>query len=111
MRNLVMTSKNASVSRNAVTSRSAQIPEYSAPLIKIKAKVTQEKISYLMDSFICTEIKPQKNGFINVTFNAPDSPWLCDILLSFGAQIKIVSPAKLKSKIAEMAGKISDLYK
>ena len=111
MRNLVMTSKNASVSRNAVTSRSAQIPEYSAPLIKIKAKVTQEKISYLMDSFICTEIKPQKNGFINVTFNAPDSPWLCDILLSFGAQIIIVSPAKLKSKIAEMAGKISDLYK
>ena len=111
MRNLVMTSKNASVSRNAVTSRSAQIPEYSAPLIKIKAKVTQEKISYLMDSFICTEIKPQKNGFINVTFNAPDSPWLCEILLSFGAQIIIVSPAKLKSKIAEMAGKISDLYK
>ena len=111
MRNLVMTSKNASVSRNAVTSRSAQIPEYSAPLIKIKAKVTQEKISYLMDSFICTEIKPQKNGFINVTFNAPDSLWLCDILLSFGAQIKILSPAKLKNKIAEMAGKISDLYK
>ena len=111
MRNLVMTSKNASVSRNIVTSRSAQIPEYSAPLIKIKAKVTQEKISYLMDSFICTEIKPQKNGFVNVTFTAPDSPWLCDILLSFGAQIKIVSPAKLKSKIAEMAGKISDLYK
>lgn len=111
MRNLVMSSKNASVSRNTVTFRSAQIPEYSAPLIKIKAKVTQEKISYLMDSFICTEIKPQKKGFINVTFNAPDSPWLCDILLSFGAQIIIVSPAKLKSKIAEMAGKISDLYK
>ena len=111
MRNLVMTSKNASVSRNTFTSRSAQIPEYSAPLIKIKAKVTQEKISYLMDSFICTEIKPQKNGFINVTFTAPDSPWLCDILLSFGAQIIIVSPAKLKSKIAEMVGKISDLYK
>ena len=111
MRNLVMTSKNASVSRNAVTSRSAQIPEYSAPLIKIKAKVTQEKISYLMDSFICTEIKPQKNGFVNVTFTAPDSSWLCEILLSFGAQIKIVSPAKLKNKIVEMAGKISDLYK
>ena len=111
MRNLVMTSKNASVSRNAVTSRSAQIPEYSAPLIKIKAKVTQEKISYLMDSFSCTEIKPQKNGFVNVTFTAPDSPWLCEILLSFGAQIKILSPAKLKNKIVEMAGKISDLYK
>ena len=111
MRNLVMTSKNASVSRNAVTSRSAQIPEYSAPLIKIKAKITQEKISYLMDSFICTEIKAQKNGYVNVIFTAPDTPWLYEILLSFGAQIKILSPSKLKYKIAETAEMISDLYK
>ena len=111
MRNLVMTSKNASITRNATDSKMIQTSEYSAPLIQIKAKITQEKVSYLMDSFICTEIKSQKNGFVNVTFTAPDSPWLCEILLSFGAQIKILSPTKLKNKIAETAGRISDLYK
>ena len=111
MRNLVMTSKNANIERSAYPQRGVGTPEYSAPLIQIKAKITKEKISYLMDSFICSEIKAQKNGFINVTFSAPDTPWLCEILLSFGSQIKITSPAKMKNKIAEMAGNISELYK
>ena len=110
MRNLVMTSKNANVTRNQGIEESAQTSEYSAPLIQIKAKITKEKISYLMDSFICSEIKPQKNGYVNVTFMAPDTPWLCEIFLSFGAQIKIVSPVKIKNTIAEMAEKITELY-
>lgn len=111
MRNLMMTSKEANISINIADSKPAQTPEFSAPLIQIKAKITQEKVSYLMDSFICSEIKAQKNGWVNVTFTAPDTPWLCEILLSFGAQIKIQSPARLKNKIAEMAKKISELYK
>lgn len=110
IRNLVTTSKNANLTRKAAESVPLNAPEFSAPLIQIKAKITQEKISYLMDSFICSEIKPQKNGYINVTFTAPDSPWLCEILLSFGPQIKIISPAQVKNKIAEMAKKVSDLY-
>lgn len=110
IRNLVTTSKNANLTRKAAESVPLNAPEFSAPLIQIKAKITQEKISYLMDSFICSEIKPQKNGYINVTFTAPDSPWLCEILLSFGPQIKIISPAQVKNKIAEMAKKLSDLY-
>lgn len=111
MRNLVMTSRNANISRSVNPQRTAGTPEYSAPLIQIKAKITKEKISYLMDSFICSQIKVQKNGFVNVTFTAPDTPWLCEILLSFGAQIKITSPTRVKNKIAEMAGNISELYK
>ena len=107
----MMTSKSANITRSVAVSEPAQIPEYSAPLIQIKAKITKEKVSYLMDSFICSEIKAQKNGLVNVTFTAPDTPWLCEILLSFGAQIKIQSSARLKNKIAEMAAKISELYK
>ena len=111
MRNLALTSKSANITRNIAVSEPAKTPEFSAPLIQIKAKITQEKISYLMDSFICSEINPQKNGFVNVTFTAPDTPWLCEILLSFGPQIKIISPAKVKNKIAEMAGEIIEMYK
>ena len=111
MRNLVMTSKEANISINIAASKPAQTPEYSAPLIQIKAKITQEKVSYLMDSFICSEIKAQKNGWVNVSFTAPDTPWLCEILLSFGPQIKIQTPARLKNKIAQMTEKISELYK
>lgn len=73
MQNLTMTFKNANISSNMMSSNPAQMPEYSAPLIQIKAKVTQKKISYLMDSFICSEIKAQKNDWVNVTFTAPDT--------------------------------------
>ena len=111
MRNLIMTSKEANISIYITDSKPAQTPEYSAPLIQIKAKITKEKVSYLMDSFICSEIKAQKNGLVNVTFTAPDTPWLCEILLSFGPQIKIQSPARLKNKIAEMAEKVLEIYK
>ena len=111
MRNLVLTSKSANITRSVAVAKPAQLPEYSAPLIQIKTKITEEKLSYLMDSFICSEIKAPKNGWVNVTFTAPDTPWLCEILLSFGPQLKITSPARLKNKIAEMAAKISELYK
>lgn len=111
MRNLVLTSKSANITRSVAVAETAQLPEYSAPLIQIKAKITEEKLSYLMDSFICSEIKAPKNGWVNVTFTAPDTPWLYEILLSFGPQIKIQSPARLKNKIAETAAKISELYK
>ena len=107
----MMTSKSANINRSVAVAEPAQLPEYSAPLIQIKAKITQEKVSYLMDSFICSEIIALKNGWVNVTFTAPDTPWLCEILLSFGVQIKIQSPARLKNKIAETAVKISELYK
>lgn len=111
MRNLIMTSKNATVTKNSAATKLAQAPEYFAPLIQVKAKITKEKVSYLMDSFICSEIKPQKNGSINVTFTAPDTPWLCQILLSFGSQIKILSPVRIKKTISEMSEKIFKLYK
>lgn len=111
MRNLVLTSKSANITRSVAVAEPAQLPEYSAPLIQIKAKITEEKLSYLMDSFICSEIKAPKNGWVNVTFTAPDTPWLCEILLSFGPQLKITSPARLKNEIAEMVAKISELYK
>lgn len=111
MRNLVLTSKSASITRSVAVAEPAQLPEYSATLIQIKAKITQEKLSYLMDSFICSEIKAPKNGWVNVTFTAPDTPWLCEILLSFGPQLKITNPSRLKNKVAEMAAKISELYK
>ena len=110
MRNLVLTSKSANITRRVAVAEPAQLPEYSAPLIQIKAKITEEKLSYLMDSFVCSEIKAKKKGWVNVTFTTPDTPWLCEILLSFGAQIKIQSPVRLKNKIAEMAKKISELY-
>ena len=50
MRNLKMSSKDANISINIAASRPARPPEYSAPLMQIKAKITQEKLGCEIDT-------------------------------------------------------------
>ena len=80
------------------------------PLIKIKATVSNEKIPILLDAFVCSELKIHRDKSASVTFTAPDSPWLCETLLSFGPSLKIISPFKIKKQIASLAEETSKLY-
>ena len=81
------------------------------PLIEIKAKVSAEKISYLMDSFICSEVSPHKDGTVTATFTVPEVDWLYEILLSFGPDMKIVSPKAVREKVVALAKGVVKLYK
>lgn len=82
-----------------------------AKMIKIKAKVAAQKISYLMDAFVCQEVKANKDKSADVVFCAPDVPWICEYLLSFGPDLKILSPARIKEQVAQLAKKVSLIYK
>ncbi|MCR4735326.1 MAG: YafY family transcriptional regulator [Treponema sp.] len=81
------------------------------PLVQIKARVSKEKISYLLDSFICSQLDTHKDGSVTATFTAPESPWLCELLLGFGPQIKIISPKKIKKQIIELSSAVLKIYK
>ncbi|MCR4939282.1 MAG: WYL domain-containing protein [Treponemataceae bacterium] len=83
----------------------------SFPLLKIKARVAKEKIPYLLDSFICSQLVTHKDGSLTATFTAPESPWLCELLLGFGPQIKILSPKKIRETIIELSKSVTNLYK
>ena len=80
-------------------------------LIKIKAKISAEKAFYLLDSFACTETKTEKDGSLSVTFNAPDSDWLIGNLLGYGADLKIISPKKIRDEVIKQAIDVTELYK
>lgn len=110
MRNLIITSKKANQVRPDLT-QPDQIPDYSFPLIEIRARVSKERLSYLMDSYICSSITPLENDFVELTFTAPDAPWLYEMLLGLGPQIKILGPNKIKDKIIEAANALVKLYK
>ena len=87
------------------------IVEKALPLIQIKANISADKAFYLLDSFACSEPKSEKDGTLTVTFTAPDADWLTGTLLSFGDDLKIISPKKIRDKVIQTAEKISDLYK
>ncbi len=113
MRNISMTSRAASITRQTIpntSSSSSQQENYKTPLIQIKAKVSSHKISYLLDTFICSEVLTHKDGSITATFTAPDVDWLIEMLLSFGPDLKILSPKSVRDKILTLAKEVLKTY-
>lgn len=109
MRNVRQTSR-------AVTAvpkeKSAPYPASPNPqMIKVKATVAAQKISFLLDAFVCQEMKVRKDKSASVVFTAPDEPWLCDFLLSFGPDLKVLSPESIKKKILSLAKETAKVYK
>lgn len=113
MRNISMTSRTATITRQTIpntSSSSSQQENYKTPLIQIKAKVSIHKISYLLDTFICSEVLTHKDGSITATFTAPDVDWLIEMLLSFGPDLKILSPKSVRDKILTLAKEVLKTY-
>ena len=79
-------------------------------LIQIEARVSSKMAFYLLDTFACSKVEPNPDESINVTFSAPDESWLCGLLLSFGAELKIISPKEIKEKIIQMAKETFSQY-
>ena len=112
MRNISMTGRAATVTRYSVSDVNSQSENQPAKssLITIKAKVSNNKISYLLDTFICSEVLPNKDGSITASFTVPDDPWLQDLLLGFGPDLKILSPKSLRQRIINLAQDVLKNY-
>lgn len=79
-------------------------------LIEIKAKISAKMAFYLLDSFACSKVDQNQDESLTVTFSALDENWLCGLLLSFGAELKIISPQEIKDKIIRMAKETFSQY-
>jgi predicted DNA-binding transcriptional regulator YafY len=113
MVNVEQTGRVANVMMNETrqTENAGSKPDKNPRLIKIKAKISANKAFYLLDSFACSETKTGSDGSLIVTFTAPDSDWLIGNLLSYGADIKIISPKKIRDAVIKEAIGVTELYK
>ena len=115
MKNVLMTGKSAGVSKNSFYEQKTSTPPSQetnkSKMITIKAKVSRYEISYLLDTFICSEVKPNSDGSITAAFTVPDEAWLTDLLLGFGPDMKIISPKSVREKIITLAGEVIRQYK
>ena len=113
MRNLLLTGKNVTITKDSAQKTESDKPSYpqqKPPLLNITAKVSSRKISYLLDTFICSEVIPQDDGSITAAFTVPDFDWIYEILLSFGADMKILSPESVKEKVIKRAEDLLKTY-
>ncbi|MBD5494385.1 MAG: YafY family transcriptional regulator [Lachnospiraceae bacterium] len=69
----------------------------------ITLRFPKEMAYRVYDEFDETQIQHQENGDLIASANMPEDSWLIGYLLSFGAQVDIISPAYLKDVLAEQA--------
>ena len=84
---------------------------YHPELLTIKAKIYPQKISYLLDTFICSDVIPHKEGSVTATFSVPQDDWVYELLLSFGPHMKIISPKPVREKVLALAKNVLEKYK
>ena len=112
MRNISITGRTATVTRFSVPAVNpySENQRPKPKMINIKAKVSNNKISYLLDTFICSEVVPNKDGSITASFTVPDEDWLQDLLLGFGPDLKILSPKSVRERIIKLANDVLNNY-
>ncbi|MCI8429060.1 MAG: WYL domain-containing protein, partial [Lachnospiraceae bacterium] len=70
---------------------------------EIVLRFPKEMAYRVYDEFDQGQIQRQANGELIVSAKMPEDTWLIGSLLSFGAQVEIVSPTDLKEVLAEQA--------
>ena len=115
MQNLDITGRTANITKLTAKeyeakNKSSAPQQYKPKLMTIKAKVFPQKISYLLDTFICSQVVPHKVDSITVTFTVPDEDWIYELLLSFGNNMKIISPKNVRDRILGLAKDVIKIY-
>jgi len=86
-------------------------PERSRqPLAELKLRFAPAARARVLDFYSGDQILTEADGFLSVTACLPDDPWLIGFLLSFGANVEVLSPARVAERIRTEAAKIAALY-
>ena len=72
----------------------------------IVLRFSREVAYRVYDEFDLNHIQEQENGEMLVTAYMPQDGWLTGFLLSFGAQVEVISPAYLREVLAAQAREI-----
>ncbi|MBP5793244.1 MAG: WYL domain-containing protein, partial [Spirochaetaceae bacterium] len=110
MVNVEQTKRPATVTIQDAKNDSPPVAANTASLITINVTVSAAKAGFLLDTFFCTQTQVHQDGSLTATFTAPDTDWLISMLLSFGPELKIISPEKVKKQVALLAEKTAELY-
>lgn len=77
----------------------------------VTLRFPKEMAYRVYDEFERNQIRTEENGDLTASARMPQDAWLIGFLLSFGAQVEILSPAYLREEIVRQAEKILEKYK
>lgn len=82
-------------------------PAETAVLLRFSGRVAYR----VYDEFDRSQTEPLADGTLLVRAQMPEDEWLIGFLLSFGAQVEVVEPARLRGILAERAQEIYEKNK
>ena len=69
----------------------------------VRLRFAKEAAHRVYDEFAPTQVEVQEDGTLTVSARMPQDGWLVGFLLSFGAQVEVLSPTYLKDVLAQQA--------
>jgi predicted DNA-binding transcriptional regulator YafY len=81
------------------------------PLIRLVLRVQPGARGKIQDAFAAEDIEALDDGTMLVTSTRPEEPWLYGMLLTYGADLRVIEPQHIADILKHKAQEIVDLYK
>lgn len=82
----------------------------NVPMLSLHLRFTAAVSYQVYDAFPPEAIEVLQDGCLEVQQVFPDTPWVLQFLLSFGAEVTVLAPIHLRQKLAKEAKKICERY-
>lgn len=79
--------------------------------IDLCLKISAQSAYRVYDEFKEKDITQNNDGSFTVTASLPDSKWLIRYLLSFGADVEVLAPAKIRDAFRDELNNMMGKYK
>lgn len=78
--------------------------------VRLTLKVSKSAVYRIMDEYIVESIEDTEDGTKIITLSLPEIYWLTYYLISFGTELEVLAPQKIRNNIAEEIRRINELY-
>ena len=73
-------------------------------------EVSKSAVYRIMDEYCVESIEDTEDGTKIITLSLPEIHWLTYYLISFGTELEVLAPQKIRNNIAEEIRRINELY-
>ena len=79
--------------------------------VRLTLEVSKSAVYRIMDEYCVESIEDTEDGTKIITLSLPEIYWLTYYLISFGTELEVLAPQKIRNNIAEEIRRINELMK
>lgn len=84
--------------------------QFVIPTVELKLKIAASSAYRVYEEFEESEIKKHKDGSFTVTVTYPENEWIYGMLLSYGQELEVLKPGRVRREIKSRIKKMAKLY-